>query len=72
LELDEGLEVEAKTLAPIPACGKCQCLLLAFPRSSLDRLPRSFYHWTYEEVTDFLTAKGFEPFDDVKVWKSPG
>jgi len=28
-------------------------------------MPRSFYHWTYEDVTDFLSAKKFEPFDDV-------
>jgi len=29
-------------------------------------MPRSLCHWTYEDVTDFLTAKGFEVFDDVE------
>ena len=29
-------------------------------------MSRSLYHWTYEDVTDFLTAKGFEFFDDVE------
>lgn len=29
-------------------------------------MPRSLYHWTYEDVTDFLNAKGFELFDDVE------
>ena len=29
-------------------------------------MPRSLYQWTYEDVTGFLTAKGFEFFDNVE------
>lgn len=29
-------------------------------------MPRNLYHWTYEDVTEFLRTKGFEFFDDVE------
>lgn len=29
-------------------------------------MPRSLYHWTYEDVAEFLTAKDFEFFDDIE------
>jgi hypothetical protein len=54
------------TSSQLSVCGKIPRLFGSFPEVILGNMPRSLYHWTYEDVTEFLTARGFEFYGDVE------